>query len=120
MLPTMKYTTYRTTALVSLPVVLLALNSSLGPAQPAAAPPPAVKKDDTPEGTPRARKLELTPISFAKFQARIRPNDNEWRHLKVQWLTDPVAARKKAAAEDKPIIVYSTGGAGYNDPLGTC
>ena len=35
-------------------------------------------------------------------------------------MTDIVAARKKAAAEDKPIIVLRTGGAGYNDPLGAC
>ncbi len=31
-----------------------------------------------------------------------RPDDNEWRHLKGQWYTDIVAARKKAAQEDKP------------------
>ena len=45
---------------------------------------------------------------------------DEWRHLKVEWLTDVVAARKKAAAEDKPIIICYTGGAGYNEPLGVC
>jgi len=28
--------------------------------------------------------------------------------------------RKKAAAEDKPIIICYTGGAGYNEPLGIC
>jgi len=50
----------------------------------------------------------------------IRPHDHEWRHLKVHWLTDVVAARKKAAAEDKPIIICYTGGAGYNEPLGVC
>jgi hypothetical protein len=38
----------------------------------------------------------------------------------VEWLTDVTAARKKAAAEDKPIVVLQTGGAGYNDPLGVC
>jgi hypothetical protein len=65
-------------------------------------------------------KEHLTPETFATFQALIRPHDNEWRHLRVRWLTDIVAARKKAAAEDKPIIVLRTGGAGYNDPLGAC
>ena len=63
---------------------------------------------------------KLTPDTFAKFQALIRPQEHEWRHLRVHWLTDVVAARKKAAAEDKPLIVLRTGGAGYNDPLGAC
>jgi hypothetical protein len=75
---------------------------------------PAAKTPRTPA------KENLTPESFAKFQALIRPQPHEWRHLRVHWLTDIVAARKKAAAEDKPIIVLRTGGAGYNDPLGAC
>jgi hypothetical protein len=65
-------------------------------------------------------KENLTPATFAKIQALIRPQEHEWRHLRVHWLTDIVAARKKAAAEDKPLIVLRTGGAGYNDPLGAC
>ena len=69
---------------------------------------------------PRAIKLDLTPESFVKLHALIRPQENEWRHLKVEWLTDVVSARKKAAAEDKPIIICYTGGAGYNEPLGVC
>jgi hypothetical protein len=72
-------------------------------------------------GKPRApAKENLTPDTFSKFQALIRPQAQEWRHLRVRWLTDIVAARKKAVAEDKPIIVLRTGGAGYNDPLGAC
>jgi hypothetical protein len=65
-------------------------------------------------------KLDLTPESFAKLHALVRPQASEWRHLQVQWLTDVVAARKKAAAEDKPILICYTGGAGYNEPLGVC
>jgi hypothetical protein len=68
----------------------------------------------------RAAKLDLNAESFGKLHALIRPHDDEWRHLKVNWLTDVVAARKKAAAEDRPIIICYTGGAGYNEPLGTC
>lgn len=84
-------------------------------AQPARADKPA------PAGSlPRAAKLDLAPGNFAKLHSLIRPQDNEWRHLRVQWLTDVVAARKKAAAEDKPIVVLYTGGAGYNEPLGIC
>ena len=69
---------------------------------------------------PASSKQNLTAESFPTLNALIRPQDHEWRHLRVQWLTDIVAARKKAAAEDKPIIVLRTGGAGYNDPLGAC
>jgi hypothetical protein len=76
---------------------------------------------DPPESKNRpAVKEQLTPATYSKFQALIRPQEHEWRHLKVRWITDIVAARKKAAAEDKPIIVLRTGGAGYNDPLGAC
>lgn len=69
---------------------------------------------------PHASKLDLSPKSFAKIRAAIQPQGHEWRHLEVHWYTDIVAARKKAAAEDKPILVFRTGGAGYNDPLGQC
>ena len=65
-------------------------------------------------------KADLTPQTAATLHALIGPHANEWRHLKVNWLTDVVAARKKAAAEDKPIVVLYTGGAGYNEPLGIC
>ena len=65
-------------------------------------------------------KLDLTPQSFQSLHTLIRPHDNEWRHLKIEWMTDVVAARKKAVAEDKPMVILYTGGAGYNEPLGVC
>lgn len=65
-------------------------------------------------------KADLTADSFPKLHALIRPQADEWRHLRVEWLTDIVPARKKAAAEDKPLVVLYTGGAGYNEPLGVC
>lgn len=68
----------------------------------------------------RGTKADLTPQSFPALFSVVRPQANEWRHLKVQWITDVVAARKKAAAEDKPIVILYTGGAGYNEPLGVC
>jgi len=73
-----------------------------------------------PTGKVQSSKLNLDPQSFTKLHTLIRPHDNEWRHLKVEWLTDVVAARKKAVAEDKPIVICYTGGAGYNEPLGVC
>src|SRR4051794_9632102 len=68
----------------------------------------------------RGNKRHLTPETFAGLHALIRPHENEWRHLQVRWLTDVVAARRRAAAEDKPIVICYTGGAGYNEPLGVC
>lgn len=67
-----------------------------------------------------ATKLDLKPSNFRKFQTLIRPSGQEWRHLKVHWLTDIVAAHKKAAREDKPLLTLDLGGAGYNDALGVC
>lgn len=77
---------------------------------------PGARADDP----PRPAKRDLTADSFPQLHALIRPHDNEWRHLKVHWMTDVTAARKKAAAEDKPIVICYTGGAGYNEPLGIC
>lgn len=67
-----------------------------------------------------AGKLDLTPQSLPKLQALIRPHGDEWRHLRVRWLTDPVAVLNKAVAEDKPIVFLNLGGAGYNHLLGAC
>ena len=65
-------------------------------------------------------KPGLTPQTLAKVHALIRPQADEWRHLQVAWMTDVIAARRKAAQDDKPIVVLYTGGAGYNEPLGVC
>ena len=81
---------------------------------------PEALADKPPGKLPEPAKLDLTPESFPKLRALIRPQDTEWRHLKVQWLTDVVAARKRATAEDKPLVILYTGGAGYNEPLGVC
>lgn len=69
---------------------------------------------------PHSAKTDLTTASFPTLHALVRPQPNEWRHLQVHWMTDVVAARKKAAAEDKPLVICYTGGAGYNEPLGVC
>jgi hypothetical protein len=75
---------------------------------------------DEPARKATASKLDLTPDTFRTIHDLVRPHDNEWRHLRVNWLTDVTAARTKAAAEDKPIVILYTGGAGYNEPLGIC
>src|SRR5262245_39293313 len=68
----------------------------------------------------KSAKNDLTADTFATIHTLVRPHENEWRHLKVDWLTDVVAARKRATAEDKPLVICYTGGAGYNEPLGVC
>ena len=94
---------------VSFGLALVAASSALFPGRAPAA-----------DKSAPASKLDLTSASFPALHILIRPHANEWRHLKVEWLTDVVAARKRAAAEDKPIIICYTGGAGYNEPLGVC
>ncbi len=80
----------------------------------------AAAENEATDKAPRSTKLALTPESLPSLLELIRPHDAEWRHLRVEWLTDVVAARKRAAEEDKPIIICYTGGAGYNEPLGVC
>jgi hypothetical protein len=84
------------------------------------APQPTGAADQEPTKKVVQTKVDLTPESLPQLLALIRPQENEWRHLKVERLTDVVAARKKAVAEDKPIVICYTGGAGYNEPLGVC
>lgn len=76
--------------------------------------------DKEPARKPTASKLDLSPQSMPGLLALVRPQETEWRHLQVQWMTDVVAARKLAMKDDKPIVILYTGGAGYNEPLGIC
>ena len=82
--------------------------------------PPATWAQGPAKEAPPAGKLDLTPQSFAGLHSLIRPHEHEWRHLQVEWLTDVVAARKRAADQDRPMVICYTGGAGYNEPLGVC
>ena len=54
---------------------------------------------------------------FAKLFALIKPQPGELRFHEIPWLIDVWEARKKAAAEGKPILVWS--GAG-GSPVGVC
>ena len=59
----------------------------------------------------------LTATSFAQYQRQIKPQSGESRWLEVPWFLDLHAARQKAAAEGKPMILWSGGGA---PPVGGC
>lgn len=63
---------------------------------------------------------EAAPIpadQFARLHALIKPQPGELRFHEIPWLIDVWEARKKAAAEGKPILVWS--GAG-GSPVGVC
>lgn len=63
-------------------------------------------------------KLPLEPEHFARLHHLIKPAPGEARWAQVPWMpsTDIWAARKKAAAEGKPLFLWYMAG----EPLGTC
>jgi hypothetical protein len=71
-------------------------------------------------GAGAARGDEPKPIprdQFDKLHKMIRPQAGELRFQEIPWLLNVHDARKQAAAEGKPILIWSgSGGA----PLGVC
>ena len=59
----------------------------------------------------------LTPEQFTVLHRLIKPQPGELRFHEISWLIDVWEARRKAAAEGKPILVWS--GAG-GSPVGVC
>ncbi len=55
--------------------------------------------------------VELTAETFAPLRQLIRPQPGESRWLEIPWFLDLHEARRRAAAEGKPLFVYSGGGA---------
>lgn len=58
-----------------------------------------------------AAEIKLDEKTFAALRTQIRPQPGESRWLEVPWLIDVHEARQRAAAEGKPLFVYSGGGA---------
>jgi hypothetical protein len=54
---------------------------------------------------------------FVKLHALIKPQLGELRFHEIPWLIDVWEARKQAAAEGKPILVWSGAGGA---PIGVC
>ena len=54
---------------------------------------------------------------FGTLRELIRPREGESRWREIDWLTSLREARVRAAAEGKPILLWSGGGA---PPLGGC
>jgi hypothetical protein len=59
----------------------------------------------------------LEPSQFEALRHLIRPQPGESRWREVEWLTSLHEARVRAAAEGKPILLWSGGGA---PPVGGC
>jgi len=59
---------------------------------------------------------ELSPAQFSKFHAFLRPKAKEMRFGEIPWMFDLWEARKKAAAEGKPLLILAASG----NPCGTC
>lgn len=59
----------------------------------------------------------ITAQNFAALQKLIRPQQGESRWRDIPWLTSLHEARVRAAAEGKPILLWSGGGA---PPTGGC
>src|SRR5687767_11112296 len=98
---------------LGLPAALFALGLALTPAS--ADKPPS----NANQAEPKTRD-ELTPQSFAHLHKTLCLQPGEYRWDEVPWLASIWHARKKAAAENKPIFMFGTAGAGFNDPLGNC
>lgn len=70
-----------------------------------------------PEKPAQAEPPPIPAEQFARLHALIKPQPGELRFHEIPWLIDLWEARKKAAAEGKPILVWS--GAG-GSPVGVC
>jgi hypothetical protein len=60
---------------------------------------------------PMPAEVKLNGETFAQLRKQIRPQPGESRWMDIPWQIDVHEARKKAAAEGKPLFVYSGGGA---------
>jgi hypothetical protein len=59
----------------------------------------------------------IPPEQFAALHKLIKPQPGELRFQEIPWLLSVWEARQKAAAEGKPILVWSGAGGA---PLGVC
>src|SRR3954447_21972083 len=72
----------------------------------------------TPAGEKASREPAAIPSNqFAKLHALIKLQPGELRFHEIPWLIDVWEARKRAAAEGKPLLVWSGAGGA---PIGVC
>jgi hypothetical protein len=65
-------------------------------------------------------KDALAAATMPDLHEVIRLQKGEFKWDAIPWYASIWHARRAAAQEDKPILVFGTGGAGFNDPLGNC
>ena len=65
-------------------------------------------------GAPVIGDEPIAPTQFANLHALIKPGKEEEKYLQIPWLTSLGEARRKAAAEGKPILLWEMDG----HPLG--
>ncbi len=65
--------------------------------------------------TAGARAAEpIRPADFGKIQALVKPSTGDDKWAQIPWLTDLWEARRRAAAQGKPILLWEMDG----NPLG--
>jgi hypothetical protein len=57
-----------------------------------------------------AAEPKVTPEQFDSLHRLIKPQSDESKWACIPWLTDLMEARKKAVAEDKPLLIWRSGG----------
>jgi hypothetical protein len=60
---------------------------------------------------------QIPPEHFAKLHRLIKPGPGELRFHEIPWRLDITQARKQAAAQGRPILVWSGAGGA---PIGIC
>jgi hypothetical protein len=50
---------------------------------------------------------EIAPADFDRLLATIKPQPGESPWREVPWLTNVTEARRKASAEDKPLVIFT-------------
>jgi hypothetical protein len=52
----------------------------------------------------------ISPSEFPRLHALIKPQAEEAKWAKIPWLTNLNEARRRAVAEDKPLLLWRSGG----------
>ena len=60
---------------------------------------------------PTRAEANLNADTFAQLHKQIKPQPGESRWMEVSWFLDLHEARQQAAAEGRPLFIYSSGGA---------
>ena len=58
-------------------------------------------------GTAQERVAKIPAGDFKRLHALIKPQPGESPWRQVSWLTNITAARRRAVAEDKPLIIFT-------------